>query len=265
MSMYYFRAQAYAAHGVYVNTASNRDQANPNEIIPFLDDLESHGVTITHSAAYRALIEYTAPDYTDPDPFTTDPATAHATVTEHSLRTGASGTAMSRTWHQYLINAGRALLDSMTAEADTYITAMQPAYNTAAAAVTAALTLDLDENTSYAALIEDGTPEQIDAWRAYLDAVKVLDRIAATRIALSAWLGIAPQGNVNHATEVPDYTPAFMKTSAPMKLNPSPVSANALTHRWLAMQNRAGTALHLSTVADLDAVGYANGRAASVA
>lgn len=265
MSLHHFYAQAKAAHSIIANAASTRQAANPNEIIQLLADLESHGVTIANADKYRDLVNYEAPTYQAPDPFTATPAEAHLAVTENGLRGGEATRRIANAWHQYTINAGRALLDQMSAEADTYLDTIRPAFDTAAATVAAALALDLDHNTSYADLIETGTPEQIDAWRAYLDARTTLDRIATTRIAMSAWLDLPPQGNANHANEVPDYTPAFVPANVPMKRDPEDLSPNAIAHRWLDLQTANGNGLHLAPVADLHAQGYATGRATSVA
>ncbi|MGP5258657.1 hypothetical protein ACTXMW_03335 [Brachybacterium paraconglomeratum] len=261
MSFLHFYSQAKNAHSIIVNAASTRQHASPGEIIALLDDLESHGVTVTHADEFRALVNFEPAPSTVPDPFSTDPSAAHGTVTERSLRSGENGRRMSIAWADYIRDAGRKLLDSMAAEADTYIETLRPSFDAAATTTAAALALDLNENTTYETLVEDGTPEEIDAWRAYLEARATLDRIATTRIAMSAWLDLPPQGNANYSTEVPDYTPAFVTADTPMSRNVSQISANALTHRWLNLQNSAGTALNLNTIAELDAVGYARGHA----
>lgn len=261
MALLHFYSQAKAAHGIIANAKSTREQANPRGIAPFLEDLRSHGVTVTHADEYLALVDYQAPGYNSPDPFTTDPAAAHSIVTEHELRVGDTGSKMARAWNEYIVNAGSALLDSMALEADTYLDTIRPAFDAAAATTAAALALNLDENTTYATLIEDGTTEEIDAWRAYLEARSTLDKIATTRIAMSAWLDLPPQGNAAYSSEVPDYTPAFTAQSTPMERNTATVSANALTHRWLHLQNSSGTALKLNTIAELKSLGYRNGHA----
>lgn len=259
MALLHFYSQAKNDHSIIRNATSTRDQANHRQIIPLLDDLESHGVTVTNGAKFREIVAYQPVGHVDPDPFTTDPADAHEAIMAHTAR--ASATQNSSAWGNYIQSAGRTLLASMASEADTYITTMQPAFNTAAATIASALTHGLDENTTYEALVNNGTPEQISAWRAALEARTTLDRIAASRIAMSAWLNLPPQGNANYNIEVPDYTPAFVHATAPMSPDPSQVSQNSITHRWLHLQNASGTALHLATTAELDAVGYQLGYA----
>ncbi|MGP5641683.1 hypothetical protein ACTXPS_19905 [Brachybacterium tyrofermentans] len=256
MAILHFYTQASTEHSINANAATTRKQANASLIVPFVDDLESHGVTVTHSAEYRAIVDYRPEPYSAPDPFTTDPAVAHENITEHSLRAGDTGRSMSSAWGAYVVNTSRAMLASMASEADSYITTMRPAFNTAAATIAAALALDLDENTTTAALVDNGTPEQIQAWRDAADAAKILDRIATTRIAMSAWLDLPPQGNAGARTEVPDYTPAFMSADEPMAPVRQQLSSNAVEHRWLNLQNREGTALKLNTITELNAVGY---------
>lgn len=261
MAFLHFYTEAKNKHSIIANATQRRTQASPRDIVAFLDELEAQGVTVTHAPQFRALTEYEPAAYSDPDPLATDPATAHEAVTEHAVRVTA--TRGSSAWSNYLAKAGHALLASMAVEADDYIMAMRPRFDAAASTIAAALALGLDQNTTYPTLVEEGTPDQITAWRAALEARATLDQIAAARISMSAWLDLLPQGNALYPTEVPDYTPAFMVQAAPIASDKTQISGNALTHRWLYLQNSEGTALKLNTIADLNAVGYERGHGVS--
>lgn len=263
MALLHFYSQAKREHSIITNAASRRQQAVPHQVADLIANIESHGATVTNADEFRALIEYQAPEHTAPDPFATDPADAHTTVTEHALRTQKDNEIrMLGAWSDYLTKAARAILESMATEADDYLDAMRPDFDTAAAKTTTVLALGLDENTTYGSLVEDSTPEVLDAWRDYLDARTVLDRIAGTRIAMSAWLDLPPQRNARYISETPDYTPAFTPATESMGPDPSRISENSLTHRWLTLQNADGTGLRLTSIRELEALGYRNGSGA---
>ncbi|MCT1776767.1 hypothetical protein [Brachybacterium sp. p3-SID957] len=260
MSAAHFMDTAKIVSDIEANCEMQRGHANPREVAAFVRKLQGLGITVTNGAEYIALAEYTPPARQDPDPFTGTPAEVYAKVEQIGLHESNSGK-ISGHWREYVVHAGRAILATMREEVDTYITTLQPTFDQAAQAVAGALREGLTVNTTDAWLTEEGTVEQITAWRAARDAAVTLDKIAAVRIELSAWLDVPPQqNNKGYDSIISDYTPAFVKTASPYIFTNEPVSTLQVNRRWLDLQNAEGTALHLGTIADLKARPNPDGR-----
>lgn len=251
MSVMHFKHVAERVSGPDVNARTMRERPTPRVLVEFLHELDSHGITVTNGPEFIALHDYQPAPPTAPEPFTTDPAQLYGTVTERALRTGDPGTRMIRAWSEYIESAARTLLATMRAEADTYLDTLRPHFDTAATTIADARRAGLTWRTTDEWLTHSASIEQISAWRAAVDAGDTLDRIAATRIGISAWLGVPPQGNSNYATVIADYTPAFVRT-AEYSFGNDPVMPLQADRRWLDFQNSDGTELHLATIAELE-------------
>lgn len=251
MSVMHFKHTAERVSGPDVNARTMRERPTPRVLIKFLHELDSHGITVTNGPEFIALHEYQPAPHTAPEPFTTDPAELYGTVTERSLRTGETGTRMSRAWSEYIASAARTLLTTMRAEADTYLDTLRPRFDTAAATIADARRAGLTWRTTDEWLTSSASIEQISAWRAAIDASNTLDQLATTRIGISAWLDVPPQGNSNYPTVIADHTPAFVRT-AEYAFNNDPVMPMQADRRWLDFQNSDGTALHLASITELE-------------
>lgn len=249
MTFQHFASMANTVSGPDINAETSRKRPAPRTLIGFLNELDSHGIAVTNGPAFTALYEYTPEARPNADPFTATPAELHKRVTEDSLRAGDTGTRMSRAWDAYVESAARVLLASMRTEADTYIDTLRGPFDTAAATITDARAQGITWATGNEWVMNTAAPEQVAAYRAARDAAQVLDRIARTRVGLSAWLGVAPQTNAPHRTVVSDYTPAFVRDAH--GFTNDQVAAGQVANRWLDLAGDSGTELHLASIAEL--------------
>lgn len=239
------------------NPGATRTQYTPGELVAFLRELVNVGCTPTHGPDFLDLVNYRPEPYSAPAPFSTSAADAYTSLTEYTIRAGKTRTA----WDGHIRDAGKIVLSVMQAEADEHITAMRPAFDEAARAIARARKLGLTEESTEADLTQHSTIDQIIAWRAAQDAAKTLDQIASARIGLSRWTGIPPvRNNAENPSMHTDYTAAFVRGVDPTRANPTIISGQQAAHRWLHLQNIEGTALHLSSLEEMQAavVDYAD-------